>query len=44
MEEQNNLSEDEKIFLKGKMVVKIDTIYRLKRFLLLVFENRGHRI
>lgn len=44
MEEQNTLSEDEKIFLKGKMVVKIDTIHRLKRFLLIVFENRQHRI
>ena len=44
MEEQASMTEDEKIFLKGKMVVKIDTIYRLKRFLLVMHEKRVERV
>jgi hypothetical protein len=28
------------IFIKGKMVIKVDTIYRLKRFLLIMHEIR----
>lgn len=44
MESQSQLSEDQKIFLKGKMVIKIDGIYRLKRYLLVTHEQRCQRI
>lgn len=42
--ENPDMSEDEKVFVTAKTVVKIDTIYRLKRFMLVMLENRNCKI
>ena len=42
--QSDELSENEKLFLTAKSVVKIDTIYRLKRFMLVLLENRCKKI